>query len=196
MSATTTTTTSQMKGDSSEDVEVMDTSETHQNNNIHNTNNHTHETNQSNSNTSSINSNDIPPFPQYTPEKYSTIPTSYMSISPNFKSAEEEEDMKLLQTLKQLPPDKISAYIHSLEEAALVLGLKERKELQRGKVLNILSVQDSPTKQAPSSTLSNDNIYTLSTPSKQYIIPHYSHETISTPLGKMSQPFPTFGSPT
>jgi len=45
-----------------------------------------------------------------------------------------------IRVLEQLPPEKVAEKIRSLEEWAYSLGIQEKNELQRGKVLNILQM--------------------------------------------------------
>jgi len=114
-----------------------------------------------NSPKTNLNNNSETPIPSLSP-KVNGDTSSELEIEL------EQADHRMVEVLLKLPPDKLEGTIQSLEEKEMVLTAREAKELERGKILNILGNNlfnsggfNSPQKL--SSILTSSNI--LATPS-------------------------------
>eukprot|EP01113_Clastostelium_recurvatum_P046585 TRINITY_DN8185_c2_g1_i3.p1 TRINITY_DN8185_c2_g1~~TRINITY_DN8185_c2_g1_i3.p1 ORF type:complete len:255 (+),score=50.91 TRINITY_DN8185_c2_g1_i3:161-925(+) len=102
-----------------------------------------------------------------------------------------EDDDRLLQMLSQMSPSQVLDQIRHLEEWAFSLGMSERKELQRGKVLNILGLAPSPPRPLATSSSSSTPSLSSSSSSTTTTTPTTLSQEITPPDSSHHQVPPT-----
>jgi len=131
------------------------------------------------------------PTTQNTPQPMETSPSGgtpeYSQNLEEILEENSEQDQSYIQVLQQLSPYEFTEKIKQVEDWAYKLGLMEAKELERGKVLDILASKTSPKKQTTNGSEKTKDVQpipTLSSSSSSTSVPQNNSSTIKPINGK------------